>query len=125
MPRHSEAATGFCSNDCRAGASPAGRWQPGRFPYNEKPLAAVCHRRPLLHRGGVRRRYLPKTFFMSPTFFCTLPATFSSVPRSLKLGLPIAFPLSSLTLPLASRRVPLILSFVLDLIHLIRCGQRV
>jgi hypothetical protein len=37
----------------------------------------------------------------------------------------MAFPLSSLTLPLASRRVPLILSFVLDFMNIIRCAQSV
>src|SRR4030095_975104 len=76
-------------------------------------------------RGTSSKRYFPNTFFTSPTLFCTLPATFSVVPRSRRSGLPIAFPASSLTFPLASWIRPLILSFVLEFIHLIRASHRV
>jgi hypothetical protein len=76
-------------------------------------------------QGMSSKRYFPNTFFTSPTLFCTLPATFSAVPRSRTSGLPIAFPASSLTFPLASWIRPLILSFVLEFIHLIRASHRV
>ena len=56
-------------------------------------------------------RYLPKTFFTSPTFRSTFPAIFSAVPRSLKSWFPVALPVSSLTFPTASFAVLLNLVF--------------
>jgi hypothetical protein len=64
--------------------------------------------------------YLPNTFFTSPTFRSTLPAIFSVVPRSSKLGFPTAFPVSSFTLPATSFAVPFTLSVVLEFMLLIR-----
>ena len=64
--------------------------------------------------------YLPNTFFTSPTFRSTLPAIFSVVPRSSKLGLPTAFPVSSFTFPATSFAVPFTLSVVLEFMLLIR-----
>ncbi len=69
-----------------------------------------------LHTRRSVLSYFPKTFLTSPTFRSTLPSTFSAVPRSLKVGLPSALPVSSFILPTASLAVPLILSFVLELI---------
>jgi hypothetical protein len=66
------------------------------------------------------RALFTEYFFTSPTFRSSLPVTFSAVPRSCKLGFPIAFPASSLTLPVTSFVVPFILSVVLDFILLIR-----
>jgi hypothetical protein len=43
-------------------------------------------------RGTSSKRYFPNAFFTSPTLFCTLPATFSVVPRSRRSGLPNRFP---------------------------------
>ena len=68
-------------------------------------------RRPL---KTVSELYFPNTFFTSPTFACTLPATFSVVPRSVRSGLPTAFPASSLIFPLASWIRPLTLPFYLS-----------
>src|SRR6478609_8079298 len=97
----------------RPGLSPTPPWDLGSHSVSG-PYEA---RRP--------KRYFPNTFFTSPTLFCTLPATFSVVPRSRRSRLPIAFPASSLTFPLASWIRPLILSSVLEFIHLIRASRRV
>lgn len=70
------------------------------------------------------RRYLPNTFFTSPTFRSTLPATFSAVPRSRKSGFPIALPVSSLTLPATSFAVPFTLSVVLEFINVNSTARR-
>ena len=45
-------------------------------------------------------------------------------PRSCKLRFPMAFPVSSLTLPATSFAVPFTLSVVLEFIMLIRCACR-
>src|SRR5439155_19539419 len=60
--------------------------------------------------------YCSNTFFTSPILPCSFPPAFSAVPRSCKSGLPVAVPAFSFTLPFASLKPPLILSFVLDFI---------
>src|SRR4029077_14128932 len=64
--------------------------------------------------------YAPNTFFTSPTFRSTFPATFSVVPRSCRSGFPIAFPVSSLTLPATCLAVPFTLSVALEFMLRIR-----
>jgi hypothetical protein len=64
--------------------------------------------------------YFPNTFFTSPIFFCTLPAAFSAVPRSWRLGLPVALPASSFTLPEISFAVPFTLSVALEFMTAVR-----
>ena len=60
--------------------------------------------------------YCSNTFSTSPILRCSFPPAFSAVPRSCKSGLPVAVQAFSFTLPFASLKPPLILSFVLDFI---------
>src|ERR1035437_585117 len=58
--------------------------------------------------------------FAPPIRCCTLPVFFSAFPSAFKLRSLIAFPISSLIVPFTSWKLPLILSFVLVFICLLR-----
>ena len=74
----------------------------------------------LTNRAGTAAVYCSKTFFISPTFFWTLPSTFSAVPRLRKSGFPTASPDFSFIVPTISLAIPLTLSSLLEFMPLFR-----
>src|ERR1039457_1360861 len=58
--------------------------------------------------------YVPRTFLISPIFFCVWPSPCSALPATFSRSFPVALPAASLTLPAISLAVPSTLSLVLD-----------